>query len=512
MSDGTPPPQLSSDNIEVINEETGEDFSDSTEGGTRSEPGLPDDIKLLTVFVLDFSESIFKANVQDMIQRGVDNYLKALMVESHDDDDDLTTIKQNHYIAIVQLGRTQEVDVVLEFTNDPTIIGQTVDNMMATGGLGTTNLYEGFILGINTAENEEVTAELVERAVVLITDGTHQAGNEDTLRNQALHVKEQSTIDIFTIGVEGDYDEEKVRELASRQEHFYETTVEGVADKFQNIAAGIVELAKRNYVVGICTPVDIGNPTLTIKVSTGGLSATETVAYSTRTLDGNTTDCDPDQVAEGEGTAMPHVEQAHTESGSLSDFAAEGPKCAELGSNLGEKDAACWEEIQSQPGCYIWNEHYHSDRIADWTGGCSGDTAHGRGSFSLSSGSEHEASTASGSFMHGKQNGHWVIRYDDGLVSEGPFVDGKWHGHWVNRWGDGRRSEGLRVYGKRDGLWVTGFADGSVIEYEYRNGSREGQSGVYQTADGSRYPGRWSDGCFRDADGYVWVRFEECRS
>ena len=294
-------------NIEVINDEVGEDFGDSTEGGSRSEPGIPADIKLLTVFVLDFSDSIFHAEVQDRIQSGVDRYLEALMVKFSDDADDLTIIKENHDIAIVQLGRTEKVEVVLPFTDDATRVRQTVVDMVASGGLGTTNLYSGYILGVNMAERETVSTELVERAVVLITDGTHQAGNETALRTEALEARDQSTVDIFTIGVEGDYNKERVRELASRPEYFYETTVVGVSGEFQKIAAGIVELARRNYVVGICTPVDIGAPTLTIRVSRGDLIATETLSYSTHSLDGNTTDCDPNDVAKRTGTAIPRV-------------------------------------------------------------------------------------------------------------------------------------------------------------------------------------------------------------
>ena len=310
MSDGTPPPRLLSHNIEVINDEVGEDFGDSTEGGSRSELGISADIRLLTVFVLDFSDSIFHADVQDRIQSGVDKYLQALMVKANDDADDLRIIKENHEIAIVQLGRTEKVEVVLEFTNDATKVGQTVEEMVATGGLGTTNLYSGYILGVNMAEHEAVSTELVERAVVLITDGTHQAGNEAALRTEALQTRDQSIVDIFTIGVEGDYNKEKVSELASRPEYFYETTVDGVSGEFQKIAAGVVELARRNYVVGICTPVDIGSPTLTIRVSRGDLFATETLSYSTHSLDGNTTECDPDEVAKRTGTAMSRVPDA----------------------------------------------------------------------------------------------------------------------------------------------------------------------------------------------------------
>ena len=194
-------------------------------------------------------------------------------------------------------------------------------------------------------------------------------------------------------------------------------------------------------------------------------------------------------------------------------FAAAGPKCAELG-NLGERSAACWQEIQSQIGCYIWNEYYRSDRIADWTGECSGDTAHGRGSFSLSSSSGYSW-TGFGSVMHGKQNGHWVERFSNDTVAEGPYVDGKWHGHWVLRFADGRVREGSWIDDTPHGHWVFRYVNGDVLEFEYHNGSREGQPGVYQTADGNRYPGRWSDECFRDAEGYAWAAhnkpLEECR-
>ena len=182
-------------------------------------------------------------------------------------------------------------------------------------------------------------------------------------------------------------------------------------------------------------------------------------------------------------------------------FMPEGPKCAELGSNLGEKDAACWEEIQSQPECYIWNDHYHSDRTADWTGECAGYTAHGTGDYSLSAGSEHDRRSGTGAIVYGKLTGHWVLRYADGDVFEGPYADGKkhgrWveryadgsvaegpyvdgveHGHWVNRWATtGTVDEGPYVDGVQHGRWVTRWASGARIEYEVRNDSMEGQSG-----------------------------------
>ena len=214
-------------------------------------------------------------------------------------------------------------------------------------------------------------------------------------------------------------------------------------------------------------------------------------------------------------------------------FAAAGPKCAELGSNLGWGDG-CWEEIPSQPGCFVWTKRYLLYRIEDWTGGCSGDTAHGRGSVSIvSAGSGETESTDIGAFMHGKRNGPWVRRYANGAVFEGLYVDGElhgpsvWrrpngteskglyvdgerHGHWVQEFAD-RVEEGPYVDGEKHGRWIWRFASGGSLEFEYSYDSREGQSGIYQTSVGNRYPGTWSGNCFRDAEGHarLWIGRKE---
>ncbi len=189
-------------------------------------------------------------------------------------------------------------------------------------------------------------------------------------------------------------------------------------------------------------------------------------------------------------------------------FAAAGPKCAELGSNLGERDG-CWEEIPSQPGCFVWTDSYLSHRSEDWTGGCAGDTAHGRGSWSSVSVRSGDTVTDTGAFMHGKRNGHWVTRWADGSVSEGPYLDGERHGRWVSRLANGMVSEGPYVLGEPNGHWVTRWADGGVSEGPYVDGKRNG-NWVSRMADGTVWEGPYVDGEWTGrwvihwADGNVW--------
>ena len=174
-------------------------------------------------------------------------------------------------------------------------------------------------------------------------------------------------------------------------------------------------------------------------------------------------------------------------------FAAAGPKCAELGSNLGEGDG-CWEEIQSQPGCFVWTTIYLSYRIEDWTGECSGDTAHGRGSLSFVHGISGTATaTATGSVMHGKQGGHWAWRTPSGFVAEGPLVDSKRNGHWVHRYSSGGVVEGPYVEGKRNGHWIYRYPNGDVFEGPFVDSVRNGRW-VRRYADGSVEEHSYVDG------------------
>ena len=147
------------------------------------------------------------------------------------------------------------------------------------------------------------------------------------------------------------------------------------------------------------------------------------------------------------------------------------PKCSELtGGYLGDNHAACWEEMRNQPGCYAWTEHYHSDISTNWTGPCPGGVASGRGTLTLSSGSEHGSQTGSGSIKLGKRDGHWSISGSDGYRFAGEYRNGKRHGQ---------------------GTYT--FAVGDNYEGEFRNGKRHGQ-GTYTYADGRAKTCDWHEG------------------
>ena len=202
------------------------------------------------------------------------------------------------------------------------------------------------------------------------------------------------------------------------------------------------------------------------------------------------------------------------------------PKCAELpGQYLGKNHAECWEEVENQPGCFLWNSHYHSDRTTKWNGQCRSGVAEGRGTYSVSAGSEHSSYEGTGMLVTGKADGRWVekeadgtrTRYEgeyrddkkhgqgtytwaDGTRYEGEYRDDKKHGQGTYTWADGTRYEGEYRDDKKHGQGTHTWADGRRYQGEYRDGKPHGQ-GTYTLPDGRRYQGQWHAGCFGERNG-----------
>ena len=108
------------------------------------------------------------------------------------------------------------------------------------------------------------------------------------------------------------------------------------------------------------------------------------------------------------------------------------PKCAELPGTYpdvsGDRHAfaQCWQELDEQPGCYVYRDHYHTNDYIDGTAKCS-DGLIKRGTLTIESAA---GDVFEGRFIDGKMNGLWVHRYSNGYIGQGSIVDGKREGLW----------------------------------------------------------------------------------
>ena len=295
--EGNPVGPLAPESITVINDEKGEVFGAGKEGGSISGLGQPSDYGLYTVLALDMSESIHKSGALDSMVDGALGFVESLRKYT-----DATT---EHQLAIVVFGRPGTFQIVSDFSDDFDAAEAMLEELRYWESQGSTDLYGSYMEAISLVETRGVGFELVERFVVLMTDGTHEAGDEDSLRESALALKaSEPDLNLYTIGIDGAYDPERLAELASTEENFVNVgDATQLSSAFAEIAYRLGATAKSNYAIGVCTPIALGEEaSLTIEIEVGTsdtgemLHTSATVTYPVDQLTGELNSCDPDGV------------------------------------------------------------------------------------------------------------------------------------------------------------------------------------------------------------------------
>ena len=344
--------------VVIINDEKGLAFGDGEEGGGQSAADLPSEFGFYSILALDMSDSIFNNNAVDSVIDGAQVFVKKMVVEPEPD--------QKHQVALLVFGRTDTIQVVLAFTDDATALHNKLEELRGGESLGTTNLYGAYMKALKEVLDVGKDLDLVERSVVILTDGTHEAGAEDELRQQALDDKKQAedtgTLNVFSIGIKGNYAQEKLKELASKPDYFaLADNAASLEDVFKEVAERVEAIAHSNYVVGVCTPVELGSPTMTIRVNVDGVLGEVTVDYATDELHGDVASCNKDIIANPcksfecgpgalPGFACGTCDACGTEclDGLCTFTACEGKACGDdvCGGSCGE--CGCGEECQDQ--------------------------------------------------------------------------------------------------------------------------------------------------------------------
>ncbi len=289
--DQKPVTPLKKSHVTVVNDVRSEPFGAGGEGGGVSAPREPSDIGLYTVLALDFSDSIFTTEKLDHVTDAALEFI----------DQFVSRRPQNlkHKVAIYAFGATSKSEWVIDFSDSSADLVEAVERLRTGGSRGGTNLYGAYTTALNHMMQVGSPDErVVEKFLIFMTDGSHEADEGDAMREEALKRKEQSGVVIFTIGIRGNYDEREVRELASRPDYSHlAKSSESLPTLFRDVGWQAHSLVTSNYVIGVCTPVEFGQPSLTFRIDIDGLSASETVPYPSGPLNGDLTKCDPLQVA-----------------------------------------------------------------------------------------------------------------------------------------------------------------------------------------------------------------------
>jgi alpha-tubulin suppressor-like RCC1 family protein len=315
--EGNPVRALTAGDVSVVNDEKGVPFGKGGEGDSASGVGENSNVELYSVLVLDFSNSIYEAGSVDAVVDGAEAFVDETVTKPQ--------VGLKHRVAIIAFGRPDQITLEHDFSQDAPSLVATLEALRTAPPRGTTDLYDAYMLALDTVAAQGSGGDaVVERFVVLLTDGTHEAGNEQALRTQALARKHATDATVYTIGIEGTYDACRLEELAGRggvtsdtgcrelaacttsaappaacTQFLPSVSRKAIGDAFQQIAARAAGIARSNYVVGICTPVSLGTPTLTLKVDVDGTKAEKTMGYDVAGLNGDVNACDAPSIQQG---------------------------------------------------------------------------------------------------------------------------------------------------------------------------------------------------------------------
>lgn len=289
--------------IDVIDDQKGQPFGTGNEGESVSLLELPSDFGLYLTVALDFSTSMVSPSLCDGVNDDVDCPRNVQLEAAKTLAGALlgpgAPTPRETFVQLLAFGPSRFITTELAFTDDLTRVESTLNRLKSEAGRGSTALYDAYRVAVTSTRDAADFSDLEfsEKVVVLITDGTDEAGDTAARRAAALQLG-ASTSDVrkFTIGLvqaNRSFDETGVRELASDpQDYFSSLNLESLNGTFLQVAERIRGLASANYQVGVCTPVEFGSPSLTISIRTDeGFSGSRQVFYATDQLTGALGDC-----------------------------------------------------------------------------------------------------------------------------------------------------------------------------------------------------------------------------
>lgn len=312
--DGVPMVQdLAASNITILNDETGAPFDESLEGGGASAPARLSDILtggatgggvptvgLFAVLSLDLSNSIVDAGATGDVVNAAQSFVDALVRDAPS--------SYRYQVAVQVFGRTDATRLVQNFTSDYEALTDVLDGLRSSPGLGTTNLYGAYGSALAELERRAATADIVDQTLLIVTDGRHEAGDFENQRAAALTAREDAAengVDVYSVAVNAPPADLPFLEELATDPSFFDvvTAADEIRDAFERTAENLRRLPEATYVVGICTPVELGTAGFSVRVNFEDVSATGSATYDASGLTGNVSACEPERVADPCGTA-----------------------------------------------------------------------------------------------------------------------------------------------------------------------------------------------------------------
>ena len=282
--------------FEVVNDQTGQPFDRGQEGAVAFANAPPYfDVHAFTVIMLDLSESVYAANAEAQVFAAARAVADSLKSAGPPDVE--------HVIVFGTFGNTVAFSNRLTLAAD--IDAELAAIQAAAVSQGTTDLYGAYQDALGLALAQFPSEKLALRQVVMISDGTHEAGDRDVERRAALNERNihSDDLDIYALSVPtAAIDNDDLCDLAEREDVDSDTpgrycasgaNLALVSTTFDTVDEKLERLRDSIYSFGICTPVLRGEPEVELSVSYNNVTDTISRPYSIVGFDGSVQDCNP---------------------------------------------------------------------------------------------------------------------------------------------------------------------------------------------------------------------------
>lgn len=272
---GEPIPDLTDENIKILLD----DQEMNSEGDVAPILTQQVDFDLYTLILLDMSDSIVDSgNLGSMISAA-----RSLVHTLH---------SQGHHVAIYRFAGPTYFASVQDFTRDEDDLDAALDELAASDGLGTTDLYGSISKAIDVLDDTMIGKDLGSSTLVLFTDGTDEAMASSPSEAQA--AVDNSESNVFTVGLGGDVNKEELISFGKSGFEWAEDSSK-LSEAFSKVTDQIKNIANSYYLVAICSPRVGGWRDMTIKVKRNEELGRLTVGYNSNGFD--IVGCDPQYVA-----------------------------------------------------------------------------------------------------------------------------------------------------------------------------------------------------------------------
>ena len=215
----------------------------------------PDEFVYNTLLLLDLSGSVL-ANSFETLKSAAATFIDTAIADANND-------QGSFQIKLAYFDGRENIQNLSEYTSNKQTLLASLDSLDSSSSVdSSTNLYGAMVQGVadidEVVEGFNISGVVSAGSLVVFTDGNDQAARVTKSTAQSAIDRAAEGLTIFTIGLEGEVDQNVLSQLG-RDGTSFATDISGLVAAFNDIAARINAEANSIYLFKYCSPKRSGD-------------------------------------------------------------------------------------------------------------------------------------------------------------------------------------------------------------------------------------------------------------